>query len=66
VALGNTFNPLVPGSGFQWGHLAVMALWTVIGVVAAVRFFRWEPKVDAPRGGGRRRSRRAGQVAEAG
>jgi ABC-type multidrug transport system permease subunit len=66
VALENTFHPFVQGSGFQWGHLAVMALWTVIGVVVAVRFFRWEPKVDAPGGGGRRRARRAGQVAEAG
>jgi hypothetical protein len=26
-----------------------------------VRFFRWEPKVDAP-GGGRRRAGRAGRV----
>jgi hypothetical protein len=42
-----------------------MALWTVIGVVVAVRFFRWEPKVDAP-GGGRRRAGRAGRVVEAG
>src|SRR4029450_897561 len=40
VALENTFNPFVGGSGFQWGHLAVMALWTVIAVVAAVRFSR--------------------------
>jgi ABC-type multidrug transport system permease subunit len=64
VALEDTFNPFVRGSGFQWGHLAVMALWTVIGVVVAVRFFRWEPKVDAP-GGGRRRSGRASRVTEA-
>jgi ABC-2 type transport system permease protein len=65
VALEGTFNPFVGGSGFQWGHLAVMALWTVIGVLVAVRFFRWEPKVDAP-GGGRRRAGRAGRVVEAG
>ena len=64
VALESTFNPFVGGSGFQWGHLAVMVLWTVIGVVVAVRFFRWEPKADTPGGG--RRSSRAGQVAEAG
>jgi hypothetical protein len=31
-----------------------------------VRFFRWEPKVGAPGGGGRRRAGRAGRVAEAG
>jgi ABC-2 type transport system permease protein len=56
VALEGTFNPFVPGSGFQWGHLGVMVLWMVVGVVVAVRFFRWEPKVGAPAGG--RRSRR--------
>ena len=64
LALESTFNPFVHGSGFQWGHLAVMALWMVLAVVVAVRFFRWEPKVGAS-GGRRRRSGRAAQVAEA-
>src|SRR5829696_5943031 len=64
LALEDTFNPFVHGSGFQWGHLGVMALWTVAGVVVAVRFFRWEPKVGAS-GGRRRRSGRAVPVAEA-
>src|SRR5215212_5288418 len=64
LALEDTFNPFVHGSGFQWGHLGVMALWTVAGVVVAVRFFRWEPKVGAS-GGRRRRSGRAAPVAEA-
>ena len=41
-----------------------MALWTVAGVVVAVRFFRWEPKAGAS-GGRRRRSGRAAPVAEA-
>jgi ABC-2 type transport system permease protein len=63
TALEATFNPFVQGSGFQWGHLGVMALWTVAAVVVAVRFFRWEPKVGAS--GGRRRSGRAARVAEA-
>jgi ABC-2 type transport system permease protein len=50
VALEHTFNPLVGGSGFQWGHLAMLGLWTVAGVLVAVRFFRWEPPVGSPRG----------------
>jgi hypothetical protein len=65
LALEGTFNPFVGGSGFQWGHLGMLVLWMVAGVVVAVRFFRWEPKVGAP-GGGRRRAGRAGRVAEAG
>jgi ABC-2 type transport system permease protein len=63
VALEGTFYPFVHGSGFQWRHLGVMALWMVIGVVVAVRFFRWEPKVSAQAGG--RRSRRAGRTTQA-
>ncbi len=61
LALEGTFNPFVGGSGFQWGHLGMLVLWMVVGVVVAVRFFRWEPRVGAPGGGGRRR---AGRVAE--
>src|SRR5215216_3618235 len=64
LALESTFNPFVHGSGFQWGHLGMMVLWMVAGVVVAVRHFRWEPKVGAPAGGSRRG--RAGQAAEAG
>jgi hypothetical protein len=63
LALEGTFNPFVHGSGFQWSHLGVMALWTVIAVVVAVRLFRWEPKAGAS--GGRRRAGRAARVAEA-
>jgi ABC-2 type transport system permease protein len=63
-ALEGTFNPSVHGSGFQWGHLGMLVLWMVVGVVVAVRFFRWEPRVGAPGGGGRRRAGRAGRVAE--
>lgn len=32
------------GSGFEWGHLAVVAAWGVLGLVLAVRFFRWTPR----------------------
>lgn len=32
------------GSQFAWGHLAVVALWGVAGLVLALRFFRWTPR----------------------
>jgi ABC-type multidrug transport system permease subunit len=31
------------GLPFDWGDIAVLALWTVIAVVVATRTFRWEP-----------------------
>lgn len=44
LALVDTFNPYFEGSGFAWGHLAIVALWTVVGVAVAVWKFRWEPR----------------------
>jgi ABC-2 type transport system permease protein len=32
------------GTAFHWSDVAVVALWGVAGLVAAVRFFRWEPR----------------------
>ncbi|MDE2901363.1 MAG: ABC transporter permease, partial [Chloroflexota bacterium] len=43
VAMHTSFNPFETGSGFEWGHLAVMAVWLVAGLAFTVRFFRWEP-----------------------
>ncbi len=42
------FDAYLPGSGpaLAWGHLAVVAIWGVGGLLLAIRFFRW-----APRGG---------------
>lgn len=31
------------GSDFQWGHLAIVAAWGILGLVLALRFFRWTP-----------------------
>jgi len=36
------FSPT--GNGFSWGHLLVLSLWGVAGVVLAVLFFSWEPR----------------------
>jgi ABC-2 type transport system permease protein len=38
-----TFNPHTTGSGFAWGDLAVLAVWTLIGARVAERRFRWDP-----------------------
>jgi ABC-2 type transport system permease protein len=53
LALEDTFNPFVSGSGFRWGHLAVLAVWGAAAVVVAVRRFQWEPRAAGsmrPRG----------------
>ncbi len=38
------WDPLTAGSGFEWGHLAVVAGWGALGLVLAIRFFRWTPR----------------------
>jgi ABC-2 type transport system permease protein len=48
-ALGDAFNPFLPGSGFAWDDLAVMAAWGVAGVLVALWRFSWEPYAE---GGG--------------
>ena len=43
-ALQAPFSPFDVGSGFEWGHLAVIAIWGVVGLALAVRYFSWEPR----------------------
>jgi len=31
-------------AGVPWAELGVVAAWGVIGVIAALRFFSWEPR----------------------
>lgn len=39
------YDPNTTGAGFEWGHLGILALWGVAGLLLALRFFRWTPKV---------------------
>jgi ABC-2 type transport system permease protein len=43
-AMFTAWDPNTTGSGFEWGHLAVVAAWGLFGLIVAVRFFRWEPR----------------------
>ena len=43
-AMQTAFNPFETGAGFELGHLGVMALWGAFGLLAAIRFFSWEPR----------------------
>ena len=38
------YDPTTTGAGFEWGNLAILALWGVAGLLLALRFFRWTPK----------------------
>ena len=63
-AVADAFNPTVPGAGFFWDHLGVMALWAVAGALLALRFWTWEPRTSSGRP--RRRGRRQVRTAQAG
>ena len=43
-AFFTAWDPNTTGSGFELGNLAVVAAWGVLGLLIAVRFFRWEPR----------------------
>ena len=43
-AMFTAWDPHTVGAGFEWGDLAVDAAWGLVGLVIAVRFFRWEPR----------------------
>ena len=43
-AMHTAFNPFETGTGFEWGHLLVLAAWMAGGLLVAARFFSWEPR----------------------
>jgi ABC-2 type transport system permease protein len=38
------WDPTTVGAGLEWGHLAIVAAWGALGLVLAIRFFRWTPR----------------------
>jgi ABC-2 type transport system permease protein len=43
-AFFNAYIPAGGGSGIEWDSLAIVAAWGVVGLLLAVRFFRWTPR----------------------
>jgi ABC-2 type transport system permease protein len=43
-ALLQPFEPGTAAPGIAWGHLGIVALWGVAGLLIAARTFRWTPK----------------------
>jgi ABC-2 type transport system permease protein len=55
----DTLNPFVDAPGFSWGRLAFVAAWGVVGLLVALRTFKWEPASYGPTRPSRRRRRAA-------
>jgi len=43
-ALFGAYVPSAGGSGLEWGHLAAVAAWGGLGLLIALRGFRWTPR----------------------
>ena len=40
------WDPSTTGAGFEWADLAVVAAWGALGLLIALKTFRWTPKSD--------------------
>lgn len=43
-AFFSAYSPNTIGPGFEWGQLAIVALWGLAGLVITLRYFRWTPR----------------------
>lgn len=64
-AFQNVLNPLPGAPAWNWGELAIVAVWGVVGVLLAVTKFRWEPSHTTARRGRSRRGQGASAQGEA-
>jgi ABC-2 type transport system permease protein len=48
-AFFTAYAPTTVGSGFEWGHLAVVGAWGIAGLLIAIRTFRWAPREESGR-----------------
>jgi hypothetical protein len=46
-ALRIAFDPYTSGAGIAGGDLLKLAIWGVVGLLFAVRFFAWTPRQQA-------------------
>ena len=43
-AFFTAWDPNTVGAGFEWGDLAVVGVWGLVGLAIAIRTFRWTPR----------------------
>ena len=43
-AFFTAWSPLTTGAGFEWGNLGLVAGWGALGLLIALRYFRWSPR----------------------
>jgi len=43
-AFFTAYSPSTTGAGFEWFNLLVVAAWGAVGLLLAIRFFRWTPR----------------------
>lgn len=59
----DAFNPFVEAPAMSWGKMAYVAVWGLVGLVVAVKWFRWEARPGAGTTRRRRSARHASAAA---
>ena len=56
VSIQDSFNPFIEAPAIDWARMGFVALWGLVGLALALKFFTWEPN---PSGSTTRRRRRS-------